>query len=296
VNDLSIQTLVFHLLLLSQRMVKNMNTRNNEVLGLGKRRMFAATAMFLTLGQLCLKADELTVTTANGLGADAYVQGSTLTGNYGDSGVITTRDGLGNAANVYKDYFRFDLQNSGFDLSTATSVTFSFVALTARTGTGFGFYILPDGLPGDASPSTTGWQELGITYENAPGNPASGTATTFITTSPGDENGNYVTSVGTLTLNTTAGGTVTFTSASLLAALQNDTNGFLTIAMLRTDTAGIVQIASKENTGGYQFPTLTINATPVPEPASFCLILLVVAALGFRYFPHRNRARSDAQG
>ena len=235
------------------------------------------------------QADVFTVTTARGQGADAYVQGSFPTSNFGDSAVITTRDGLGNAANVYKDYFRFDLSNSGFDLANATSVTFSFVTLTARTGTGFGFYVLPDGQPGDASPATTGWTELGITYDNAPGNPASGTATGFITASPGDENGNFLSSVGTLSLDTTAGGTVTFSSASLLAAVRGNANGLLTIALVRTDTAGIVQIASRENTGGYAFPNLQINApnlSPVPEPG---IVALSGLGLGRLVFISRRR-------
>jgi len=231
-----------------------------------------------------VQADVFTVTTASGRGADAYVQGSFPTSNFGDSAVITTRDGIGNAANVYKDYFRFDLSNSGYDLANASSVTFSFVTLTARTGTGFGFYVLPDGQPGDASPATTGWTELGITYNNAPGNAASGTATGFITASPGDENGNFLNAVGTLTLDTTAGGTVSFSSASLLAAVKGNSNGLLTIALVRTDTAGIVQIASRENTGGFMFPTLQINApniSPVPEPGVAALTGLGLGCLVF---------------
>jgi len=233
-----------------------------------------------------LQADVFTVTTASGRGADAYVQGSVPTSNFGSSTVITTRDGPGNASNVYKDYFRFDLSNSGFDLANATSVTFSFVTLTARTGTGFGFYVVPDGQPGDAAPSTTGWTELGITYDNAPGNAASGTATGFITASPGDENGNFLSSVGTLSIDTTVAGTVSFSSAGLLAAVMGDSNGLLTIALLRTDPNGIVQVASKENTGGYMFPTLQITASPVPEPG---VVALTGLGLGCLVFITRRR-------
>ncbi len=212
-----------------------------------------------------------------GEGADAYVQGSAPNENFGSSTVITTRDGSGNSSNVYKDYFRFDLSDLDGDFARAISVTFKFVSLTARGGVSFDFYLLLDGLPADASPQTTGWTESGINYNNAPGNVASGSATGFITSSPGDENGNYLTYLGSVDTKTSVGTTVSFSSAALLKAVQNDTNGFLTLAIRRSDPSGIVQLASKENVGGYAPPTLVIDAPKipdVPEPSTFGLVAL----------------------
>lgn len=199
------------------------------------------------------------VTTAFGAGADTYAQGSVPSTNFGASPLVTTRSTPGNASNTYKDYLRFDLSalRSQVDLANARSASLSFV-VTGRSGVvTFGFYGLLDGLPADAA---AGWSELSLTYSNAPANVGKGTADlTFFTAAPGDAQGNYVTSLGQLSVtNSAAGATLTFSSPALLDLVRNDTNGLVTLALRRVDAAGIIHLYSKENTGGFAPPTLTV--------------------------------------
>ena len=116
-------------------------------------------------------------TTGFGDGADAFTQGSFATTNFGASGVLTTRNQTGNAANNYKVYLRFDLSGMTLDRSQASAVTLSFASITARTGVGFSLFALPDGMPGDLA---GGWTESTIHYNNAPANAASTTDLGFV--------------------------------------------------------------------------------------------------------------------
>lgn len=249
-----------------------------------------AVAMLIVVGlAVGAHAAVVSLTTAMGEGADAYVWGQQTTRNFGSRRVITSRNNPGNPANNYKDYFRFDLSSvSGYDWANATSVTLQFSSQTTREGVGWEFYGLPDGLPGD---SLTGWTETGINYANAPGNVADPYALGFITAAPGDENGNYLTVLGTLTGQNTGAGTVhSFSSSALLDLIKNDQNGLITIAFRRLDNQGIVQLASKETRTNFQIPTLIIDAplSVVPEPAEYAL--LGVLFLGGCYWWQRRRS------
>ncbi len=235
-------------------------------------------------------------TTAYGEGADDYVWGGDPTANYGASEQLTTRNNAGNAANNYKTYLRFDLSGSMVELANATSATLEFTAAAARTGVGFSFFGLPDGLPGDAA---TGWSESGLDYQNAPGNVPGAADLGFLTTSPGDENGNYVLALGSLSgVTTSAGGVITFSGSSLLNFILQDTNGFVTIAIRRTDHQGVLHLASKENTADYAFPTLVIEgalnpSAPLPEPSA---LVFLAGGLGMlqilrRRHPLQHRRR-----
>lgn len=263
---------------------------------LAKHKMGKGEKLKKSLGCLALwlvvtacQAAVVSLTTAMGNGADAYAWGQQPDANFGSSGVVTTRNNPGNPANNYKDYFRFDLSSvSGYDWANATSVTLQFSSHTTRTGVDWEFYGLPDGLPGD---SLSGWTETGITYNNAPGNVADPYALGFITSAPGDENGNYLTSLGTLTGQNTGSGTVhSFSSSALLDLIKNDQNSLITIALRRLDNQGIVQLASKENSGNFQIPTLVIDAplSVVPEPAEYALLGTLL--LGGCYLWQRRRS------
>ncbi|MCX8156510.1 MAG: DNRLRE domain-containing protein [Verrucomicrobiae bacterium] len=242
----------------------------------------------------CLNhAAVVSITTAMGQGADAYVWGQQPTLNFGSSGVISSRNNPGNPARNYKDYFRFDLSSvSGYDWANATSVTLRFSSQRVLSGVAWEFYGLPDGLPGDAA---GGWTESGINYNNAPGNVSDPAALGFITSAPGDENGNYLTLLGSLTGQTTGAGTVhNFSSSALLDLIKNDHNGLITIAVRRLDNQGIVQLVSKESTSGFLIPTLVIDAplSVIPEPAEYAL--LGVLFLGGCYLWQRRRSPAIA--
>jgi hypothetical protein len=230
---------------------------------------FVRSLLLLSLPASAAFAGLITRPVSFGNGADAYVQGSNANTNFGASGVLTTRNNAGNASNNYKVYLRFDLSAISLNLAQATNVTLKFSSITTNTAIGFSLFAIPDALPGD---QLSGWSESGITYTNAPATPASTTDLGFITASPGDENGNYAVSLGSLSNLTTGGGAVhSFSSAGLLDLIRNDTNDLVTIALRRTDAKGIIQLASDENTLGYLVPTLEIEApgiVAVPEPGT----------------------------
>lgn len=235
--------------------------------------------MLLSTAGLSADADTLTRTTGSG-GADAHVEGSQPTTNLGTNAVLTARNSNGNAGN-FKVYFRFDLNGSGLDLANATSVTLQFTTLTARNNAGFEFFGLPQGLPADA---VGGWSETGITYNNAPGNVAASDSRAYITSSPGDENGNFLQSLGTLVpITTTLGGQLSFSSPLLLDLVRNDLNGLVTIALNRTDNASFIDIASRESVAGYQLPTLVVEANLLPEPSPVTLAGAGLLVLLFRF-------------
>jgi len=244
--------------------------------------------MLLGCAGFTLNADTLTRSTGSG-GADAHVQGSQPNTNFGTSPALTARNANNNAANNYKVYFRFDLSGSGLDLANAISVTLQFTTLTARNNAGFEFFGLPEGLAADA---TGGWSESGIPYNNAPGNVALQDDRNFVTSSPGDENGNFLQSLGTLTpVTTTVGGVVSFSSPLLLDLVRNDLNGLVTIALNRTDNASFIDLVSREAVTAFQLPTLVVEANPLPEPSPVALagagFLVLLFRLSAQWTPRR---------
>lgn len=279
-------------------------TRSGQVVALAVDSMSRKNGMLLRLligAVLAFAAQEarsdiVIRTTDFGEGADAYVRGGQSVVNFGTAPVLVTRNQTGSANHNYKDYLRFDLSGSDLDLFNAISVTLEFVSTTSRSGVGFEFYGLPDGLPGD---TTNGWTETGITYANAPGNPTGVTDRTFLTSPPGDENGNYLTLLGSLPNETTGSTsspvTHSFSSQSLLDLIRNDNNSLVTIALRRLDTTqGIVELASKENLSFYDFPTLTITAPGIPEPSAFNLGLFSVLLLGYGVWRTNRKTTPNA--
>ncbi len=246
------------------------------------RTLFSVVAMGLALSSA--QAVILTRTTNDGNGADSYVRGSQTNDNFGLSTTITTRNS-GTAGNNYKAYFRFDLSGlnvngvalTDLDDSQILSATFKFTTLTARDNVSFEVFAIVNGLPGDMA---GGWTESGINYNNAPGNVASDTDFNFLTSSPGDENGNYMISLGTIsTFNSTVGGVVSFSSSALTDLIRNDANNLVTLALRRTDRGFPLELASKETLSGSLIPTLEIEA--IPEPSTVALGMAGVGALLF---------------
>lgn len=86
---------------------------------------------------------------------------------------------------------------------------------------------------------------------------------------------------------TTGGGAVhSFSSTALTDLIKNDTNGLVTVMLRRTDTQGVLHLASAENTLGYAAPTLTVTApsiAAVPEPGTAAVgVALFAVALARR--------------
>ncbi len=204
---------------------------------------------FITLLSMASGVQALTITTADGKGADTYLSNDGQGANYGPDSVHGADQSLRafrQLANTRSKagYIRFDLSNIAGDMSGAT-LTFeaTFLKGSAKVVQVYG---LIDG-DGDL------WDESTITYNTAPG--------MFPATL-----GNYaldtakVTLLGTIT--TPAAGDpypVRFSSnptdLPLASFLGADTNRLVTFLFIGTDNEG--EIASKEH-ATFSAPTLTL--------------------------------------
>jgi len=241
--------------------------------------VLSVVAALMVLG-LVLGADQAqadTITTADGNGADAYVETRSGTNsadnNYGDVWRIMTRVHLG--LELYrKSYLRFDLSgiteeiiSAGFEVTSTNNDCMGEI---------INVYGLTDGVTGEGVPGGGGWIESGdssITWNNAPAN-ASGTG---------------VTTDATLLGTFAKGGadeTTVFTDPNLVTFLNNDSNGLVTLIVgpSSPDVGGDCNWYAKEDGVGAP-PALSL--TVVPEPSSF--ITLIVAAVGLLGFRWRRR-------
>ncbi|MEO8205050.1 MAG: DNRLRE domain-containing protein [Chthoniobacterales bacterium] len=214
-------------------------------------------------------ASSITITTADGRGADAYVRGGDYSDtNFGTSEQILTRYANSESSRE-KDYFRFDLSGLNIDPSkSAQTPVFSFTSESKIDSLGYNLYILNDGTPGD---SVKGWEETSITYNNAPGNNLETNG--FLTGKEGS-----MTLIGEYKLSGDVGDTLSLAFDN--AFLLNDTNGLVTFALVRTSSGKATDIASKESK--FTPPSLTVGlvSEAVPEPAEIISAVAILAAIG----------------
>ncbi|MEO6053485.1 MAG: DNRLRE domain-containing protein [Chthoniobacterales bacterium] len=231
------------------------------------------------------KADLTTVTTADGNGADAYVQGgSAANTSFGTSADLFTGTG-GSADQVFKTYFRFDISNLTIDTSPfATPAVLSFTTIDTLSNTGFSLYLVKDGTAGDL---LGGWDETNITYNNAPANDIAGGGLL--------NSGSIL--LGSFNLNALSGHTVAIGLNP--AVLSTDTNGLLTFALVRTSSGLQPDFASKENNSpsvappSLTVPTVVVEA--VPEPAEIVSAVAFLAAIGGLYLGKKRKSALQAQ-
>ncbi|MEX2214532.1 MAG: PEP-CTERM sorting domain-containing protein [Phycisphaeraceae bacterium] len=234
-------------------------------------------------GLLAAPAQALTITTAEGLGADAFVQGSPNNQNFGNTGTIVLKNGPTADNFARKGYVRFDLASTnGVALAEAM---LSFTVATNNTPNTFTVEVLglDDGHAGEFWVEGNGGADDNpvneITWANAPAN-NTGSGINLINAD--------VTSLGTITILSTdvPGTVVSLSSAALLSFLNADTNGVATLVLRRIGTnAGgspnLVFHSHESTTGGA--PTLAL--TVVPEPATAMLGLVGAAGLARRRRP-----------
>jgi hypothetical protein len=206
----------------------------------------------------------LSITTADGSGADTYVANDSQRGpnsNFGTSGLNVR---VYNTVRIQVPYIKFDLSGATGDLTGATLQICLTGANRARTWTIYG---LNDNATDDA------WGESTITYNNAPGMLAATLGTLSLDTTKLTQLGTLavpasVTAPGTLVTSATA----TLNLDSFLAA---DTNKLVTLVIVAgNDSSGTWYIGNKESTTvGVTAPTLLLpNATAVPEPATLAIL------------------------
>ena len=190
---------------------------------------------------------------------------------YGD---IMNCNWNGGASNASKFWVKFDLSAIQ---GTATGATLKLTRTQASEGDDV---ILVGALQnGDAD---EGWSETTLTWNNAPGNVLNDYTLNWSTNMP------YVGGIGYAPADG-AGTVLSLTSDTLLAAINGDTNGSLTLAFTKRDyypNEGAA-FASRTNTT-YAGPTLVLTGvTTVPEPSA--LILLYTALAGLLAYAWRKR-------
>ena len=212
------------------------------------------TAVFLlSFSQL---AGAVIVTTADGNGADAHVASNQATTNFGSTEFVAVKNDSGNLIDR-KGYFRFDLGGIG----TASGGTLNLVYVgqsgASAVPSTYSVYGLVDGDVGES------WDELGITWSNAPAN---------VTSSGSAFNAARATLLGQFSLNVTTavlGDVFTIATPELSSFLQNDTNQLVTFMVSRNQLNFANEwFSSKESLG---FGPAFVDVSVVPVPAAVWL-------------------------
>lgn len=214
--------------------------------------------LIAALAATAVPAQAAIVTTDFGLGADAHIVSNDVNSNFGASTQIAVKRDAGSPGVNRLGYIRFDL--SGLDDGDITSAVLSLTFATAGGLAASTIYELR-GVSDDS------WVETEITFNNAPG--AGDLLQTFeIPTTASD--------VGT-TFDISAGG-------SLLAFLNAQDDDLLSLRLWRvSQNFGNDGFASREHPT-LAPPTLMLTqasvAAPVPEPATWAMLILGFGAAG----------------
>ena len=216
------------------------------------------------------QARAISITTADGNGADAYVLSNAPNSNFGSSTTVQVKYAAGGVPGFQrKGYFRFDLSGVMTPLDDAT------LTLTIGDPVGgvpvvglqtFSVYGLLDGDPGET------WGESTITWNNAPANDTSNG--NGVLSPPGSFLGDF-----SLTGTGTPGTPVTLSGSDLVDFLNADTDDLATFIVVRdtfdpNSNGWIHSFASKENT---TLAPATLSVTEsVPEPLTLFGSILAV--------------------
>jgi hypothetical protein len=216
--------------------------------------VFAAMGLACLMGLSASPASGALITTADGQGADANVRLEAVNGNYGTAAFVAIYGG--GSSKTYKTYLRFDLASQSLD---AAAVTLQLTYQAYGTGN-VSIYGLKDGTAGDAAPTSTGWKENAITWNNAPANDTgsiNGFTSDAIFLMSAYESGE------------TAGTTDTFSSTALTDFINDDTNGLVTFLLSATSASDSRRWDTKETiTDAYTPHPPALNITSVPEPGA----------------------------
>jgi hypothetical protein len=248
------------------------------------------------VGLAAASAPAATITTADGSGADAQILKRS---NNGGSTIIDTDTNAGDddriGVRTYDggDTQRFDAVFLRFDVSAYVSGSFTgntTLGLTkwrdSESGLDFQIYGLNDGLDnwieGDGGTDDNPTGELD--FDNAPGiDQSAGYPPNPVANVIDTNEASLIAAWSGFTGD--EGDKVTFTSSDLTTFLNDDNDGLVTLILLRnytTSTAAFDDFASKEATtldsgsptvsAGTYAPSLTSDATVIPEPASIVLL------------------------
>ncbi len=236
------------------------------------------------------QAEIMTISTADGNGADAQIRG--LIGsddqsatNFGSSSTLAYRYASAGTTGVnrfQKSLFRFDLPDNIDTVISATLRIFS-TSASSKDYDLYGLRELSDYGPGQLDES---WAESSVTWDNAPFHEG------VASNSNGLASGTFLTLVNGGSTPSSPG-TETYSSTALASFIEDDTNGLVTFLIRADDNeSALGNFASKEHDGsgftGLHAPELVLEYTVVPEPSTFVLGGLGFGLLLFRRLRHRD--------
>lgn len=207
-----------------------------------------------------------------GNGADAYIVSTSSNTNFGGAEFVAIKHDSGTGQLHRKGYFRFDL--TGITAVADATLNLIYVGQDGPSAvpSTYNVHGLLDGDPGES------WDELGITWNNAPSN-LTGSGDGF------DSSNSIFLGQFTLDISTTSlGDTIQFSAPNLTSFLQGDTNGLVTFMVSRVEqNLANEYFGSKEN---LSFAPSFLDVTPVPVPAS--VLLFGSGLLGLIGFARRK--------
>ncbi len=285
------------------------------MIGTALRSILSSAGCILAAAMLCAasltvagsaRAALITLTTADGNGADSFVRGgfgidpgsggTFRSTNYGGSELsavkfIQSGSGGGGLTIDYDNsftraaYFRFDLSGIGGTITGAT-LSLNLRATELGNSVPIVFNTIADGHAQDAAPGAGGWTESGLTMENSglladPAGLIQAINTSGFTV-PG-------------TPGPTVGPVIDWTHSGLVPRLNADTNGLVTFVLIGAPllSGRGVNFWTKENTVGALIPTLSLTVEPdqvaVAAPGTFTLLGLGLLTVGFARWRSRDR-------
>lgn len=226
-----------------------------------------------------------TITTADGIGADTFIQQNSSGTNFGNSGTFNIKDDGNN--NRRMSYLRFDLGSSYNQQATITDADLTFTLASSADVT-FEVYGLTDGTAPDNR--ATGWGETTVTW-NSPEGLRSGNAPSGNFTSLGTFDMTDFTDGALITFGANDSNTISSSgfSDNLNTFLQSDTNGLVSFAIIRSagGSSSVTQFYSKNSTDPLaNDPSLSF--ANIPEPGSYAFGLGIIA-IGLVAYRQRNR-------
>lgn len=225
-----------------------------------KQAITLIVVFLIALTGTLAQADSMTINTADGNGADAYINGGTRADNLygGDTNMLARVSS--NLTYCRKWVVRFDLGSipAGESITSATMTVTNNTAWSTDATSVAGVFGLNDSVDAD------NWDEAAVNWNNAPGNDTTGQG--FLN----------ATSLGTFNATDGNGGAQSsFSSQELVDFLNADTDGLVTL-LVRENEGGYIRASTKEESIE-DAPMLQLTYTP--EPATMGLLSIGGLAL-----------------